>query len=45
MLTGYVTSDKEAVIPVKVLGAEGLVRVEAVIDTSMKSPSSRSPSS
>jgi clan AA aspartic protease len=33
MLTGHVTSDKEAVIPMAVLGAEGPIQVEAVIDT------------
>jgi clan AA aspartic protease len=33
MLIGHVTSDKEAVIPIEVLGANGQVRVEAVIDT------------
>lgn len=34
MLTGYVTSDKEAVIPIEVLGADGrIVQVEAGIDT------------
>lgn len=34
MLTGHVTSDKEAVIPIEVLGAEGrIAQVEAGIDT------------
>jgi clan AA aspartic protease len=34
MLTGHVTSDKEAVIPIEVLGAEGrMVKIEAGIDT------------
>jgi clan AA aspartic protease len=33
MLIGHVTPDKEAVIPMEVLGAKGLVQVEAVIDT------------
>jgi clan AA aspartic protease len=33
MLIGRVTSDKEAVLPMEVLGAESSVHVEAVIDT------------
>jgi clan AA aspartic protease len=34
MLTGHVTSDNEAILPIALLGAEGqIVRVEAVIDT------------
>lgn len=34
MLTGRVTSDNEAILPIALLGAEGrIVRVEAVIDT------------
>ena len=34
MLTGYVTSDNEAILPIALLGSEGrIVRVEAMIDT------------
>lgn len=33
MLSGYVTPDKEAVIPIEVLGVEGRVQLEAGIDT------------
>ena len=34
MLTGHVTSDNEAILPIAVLGAGGrIVRVEAAIDT------------
>ncbi|HEX5716821.1 MAG TPA: hypothetical protein VF179_11730 [Thermoanaerobaculia bacterium] len=34
MLTGHVTSDNEAILPIALFGAEGrIVQVEAVIDT------------
>lgn len=33
MLIGHVTQDNEAVLPMNILGAEGPIQVEAVIDT------------